>query len=110
VRFPGRSGWNASAAEEDFGNLAIRRSGKMTVESTKSKDELLTLQARERIGRAVRLASQQSPETQRGISASGKIRVKRDDCGERRVNLDCAHRQERESTLRVGDDPMFALI
>jgi hypothetical protein len=78
VRFPGRAGRDASGAEEDFGNLAIGRTGKMTVERTEGQHKLQTLQARKRIGRPVPLARQQSPEAQRGISASGKIPVKRD--------------------------------
>ena len=80
IRFPGRTGWNTSGAEQDFGNLAIRRTGKMTVKSAEAQHKLLTLQACERIGWwAVPLARQQSPEPQRGISASGKICVKRGD-------------------------------
>ena len=111
MRFPGRTARDTSGAEKDFGNLAICRAGQMTVECAEGQHELLTLQARKRIGGpAVLLARQQSPEPQRGISASGKIRVKRDHWRNRRVAINAAHEQEGESTLRVGDDPMLAVI
>ena len=79
MRFPGRAARDTSGAEKDFGNFAIRRAGKVTVERAEGQHELLTSQARKRIGGpAVLLARQQSSEPQRGINASGKIRVKRD--------------------------------
>ena len=62
VRSPRRTGRDTSGAEENFRNLAIRRAGKMTVESAESQYELLTLKARKRIDlAAVSLAGQQSP-------------------------------------------------
>jgi hypothetical protein len=110
MRFPGRAGRHTSSAEKDFGNLAIRRAGQMTIERAEGQHELLTLQARKRIGGPpVRLARQQSPEPQRGIRASSKIRVKREHWRDRRVAINAAHEQERESTPRVGDDPMLAV-
>ena len=111
MRFPGQPARDTSGAEKDLGNLAIRRASKVTVERAEGQHELLTLQARKRIdGPAVRLARQQSPEPQRGISASSKIRVKRDHWRNRRVAINAAHEQETESTPRVGDDPMLAVI
>jgi len=62
VRSPRRTGRDTSGAEENFRNLAIRRAGKMTVESAERQYELLTLEARKRIELAtVSLATQQSP-------------------------------------------------
>ena len=62
VRSPRRTCRDTSGAEENFRNLAIRRAGKMTVESAESQYELLTLKARKRIDlAAVSLACQQSP-------------------------------------------------
>ena len=107
--FPGRTGRHTRGAEEDFGDLAIGCTGKMTVERAESQHELQTLQARKGIGRPVPLARQQPPEAQRGISASGNIPVKRDHGGNRRVRLNAPREQERESPLRVGDDPMLAV-
>src|SRR5258708_16896288 len=52
VGFPGRSDWNASLAEQDFSNLAIRCTGQVCIQSTKCKHELLTLQLREGICRS----------------------------------------------------------
>src|SRR5271168_2827873 len=54
VGFPGRSGRNASFAEQNFSNLAICCTHQMRIQSTKCKYELLTLQLRERIGRSNR--------------------------------------------------------
>ena len=43
--FPGRAGRD-TRGEEDFGNLAIGRTGKMTVERAEGQHKLQTLQAR----------------------------------------------------------------
>jgi hypothetical protein len=50
VRLPGGAGRNTSLVEEGFGNLAIGRTGQMTIESAERKQELLTLRPREAIG------------------------------------------------------------
>ena len=110
VRFPGRPGWNASLAEQDFGNLAIRCTGQVRIQSTKCKHELLTLQLREGIGRSNgALAGQQPPEAQRRIGACCKIGVKRAHRRDRRVNLEAAYEQESKTPIAVADNPMFAV-
>jgi hypothetical protein len=111
VRSPRRTGRDTSDAEENFRNLAIRRTGKTTVESPESQYQLLTLKARKRIDRlAIWLACQQSPQAHRGISASDKTPIKRAYDSNRRVALDVTHQQERDLTFRVGDDPMLAVV
>jgi hypothetical protein len=110
VRFPGRSGWNASLAEQDFSNLAIRCTGQVRIQSTKCKHELQTLQLREGIGRSNgALAGQKPPEAQRRIGACGKIGVERAHRRDRRINLETAHEQESKTTIVVADDPMLTV-
>src|ERR1700682_6210543 len=110
VRFPGRSAGNASFAEEDFSNLAIRCTRQMRIQSTKCKHELLTLQLREGIGRSNgALAGQKPPEAQRRTGACGKIGVERAHRRDRRVNLEAAHEQESKTTIVVADDPMLTV-
>ena len=77
VRFPGRSARNTRLAKEDFSN-PIGRTGQVSVQSTKCKFELLTLQLREGIGRSNgALPGQKAPHALRRIGACSRIRVDR---------------------------------
>jgi hypothetical protein len=69
------------------------------------------LEARKRIDlAAVSLACHQSPQTHRAISASDEIRIKRADDSNRGATPNVAHQKERDSSFRVSDDPMLAVI
>ena len=110
VRLPGGAGRNTSFIEEGFGNLAIGRTGQMTIESAERKQELLTLRAREAIGWSSGApACQEPPEAQSRIGACSKIGIERVHRRDRRVNLEGAHEQQRKTTSDVADDPILAV-
>jgi hypothetical protein len=91
VRLPGGAGRNTSLVEEGFGNLAIGRTGQMTIESAERKQELLTLRPREAIGWSSGApACQEPPEAQSRIGARSKIWIERVHRRDRRVNLEGA--------------------
>jgi len=110
VRLPGGAGRNTSLVEEGFGNLAIGRTGQMTIESAERKQELLTLRPREAIGWSSGApACQEPPEAQSRIGACSKIGIERVHRRDRRVNLEGAHEQQRKTTSGVADDPILAV-
>ena len=110
VRLPGGAGRNTSLVEEGFCNLAIGRTGQMTIESAERKQELLALRAREAIGWSSGApACQEPPEAQSRIGACSKIGIERVHRRDRRVNLEGAHEQQRKTTSDVADDPILAV-
>ena len=110
VRLPGGAGRNTSLVEEGFCNLAIGRTGQMTIESAERKQELLTLRPREAIGWSSGApACQEPPEAQSRIGACSKIGIERVHRRDRRVNLEGAHEQQRKTTSDVADDPILAV-